>query len=68
MNHIYNYNQTKDYEPTFVMVRRAIERPHDYPKKIDIPEYAVLFSGDSLVFASNENEYFTFGLRIKSIK
>ena len=68
MNHIYNYNQTKDYEPTFIRVKHATERPHDYPKKIDIPEYAILFSGDSLVFASNEHEYFTFSLRIKSIK
>ncbi len=42
-------------------------KPSDYPKYLKW-DFGRFYTGDTLIFASNENQYFTFGLRIKSIK
>ena len=53
--------------PQFIGQKRVIEKPKDFPKKI-INGNEVFYTGDTLVFAINEQGYFTFGLKIKSIK
>lgn len=53
---------------TLVLIQRAMAKPNDYPKCINAEDGIRYYSGDTIVFASNEGEYFIFGFRIKSIK
>ena len=57
-----------DKQPMHIVTWRAISKPFDFPKRIDAKHGNVFYTGDTLVFASNEHEYFKFGLRIKKIK
>ena len=54
-------------EPTHIRTQLTPIKPSDYPNHL-MCEHGKIYVGDVLIFASNEHEYFTFGLRIKSIK
>ena len=54
-------------EPTHIRTQLTPIKPSDYPNHL-MCEHGKIYVGDVLIFASNEHEYFTFGLRIKSMK
>lgn len=64
---IYIGSKLTPIEAIYIGTNLTPIKPADFPNHI-MCEHGKLYVGDVLIFASNEYEYFTFGLRIKAIK